>query len=56
MTHRDIKPDNIMITLEDPMADEFKLILIDFNVVYKGLTGMKSVTGIAEWSAPETRA
>jgi len=47
-----------MIRIIEPTNNnnkEYELILIDFNAAVTGLTGLSSVTGLVEWSAPETR-
>ena len=63
--HRDLKPDNIMITpvtSETPQAgaawQPFRVKLIDFNVAVKVESSDGKITGgtgLKEWSAPETR-
>jgi serine/threonine protein kinase len=53
--HRDIKPDNILIT--ELSESETRLKLIDFNVAHD-LDKSKPIigkTGVDAWSAPETR-
>lgn len=45
-----------MIRIIEPSNEnEFELVLIDFNAAVTGLTGLSSVTGLLDWSAPETR-
>ena len=59
--HRDLKPDNVMITQTDQGQSKFeplKVKLIDFNVAIKVDQYTQNIigaTGIREWSAPETR-
>ena len=54
--HRDLKPDNILVTQESSSAVKIKLI--DFNVSVKledENSKVEGPTGLKEWSAPETR-
>ena len=59
--HRDLKPDNVMITQTDQSQSKFeplKVKLIDFNVaveVDQYTQKIIGATGLREWSAPETR-
>ena len=63
--HRDLKPDNIMVTPVTSGAPQagaawqpFRVKLIDFNVAIKVENSdgtMTGGTGLKEWSAPETR-
>lgn len=49
MCHRDIKPDNVLIS-----KDSKKLKIVDFNVSRKFLNRtMRTKTGVDEWNAPE---
>ena len=54
--HRDIKPDNIMITKLHSAADSaaFKVKIGDFNIAknFKNRL-MMTKTGMDEWNAPE---
>jgi serine/threonine protein kinase len=55
--HRDLKPDNIIISDLDPTHPQ--LTIIDFNVsvdTKKTDDLVHSPTGVKEWSAPETRS
>ena len=58
--HRDLKPDNILITQESSFeaSRSVKIKLIDFNVSVKledEDSKVRGPTGLKEWSAPETR-
>ena len=58
--HRDLKPDNILVTQESDATapNKVKIKLIDFNVSVKledENSKVKGPTGLKEWSAPETR-
>lgn len=52
--HRDLKPDNILLTRE---SSDIKLKVIDFNVAVdlSSCAAIRGKTGVDEWSAPETR-
>ena len=49
--HRDIKPDNIIISQMDPIV----IKILDFNVAKQMHPGQRMLTktGLEEWSAPE---
>ena len=49
--HRDIKPDNIIISGLDPL----RIKILDFNVAKRMNPGQRMITktGLEEWSAPE---
>lgn len=53
ISHRDIKPDNIMLVT----SPELHLKLIDFNIAHdlNRDPEMKGAVGVKIWSAPETR-
>lgn len=55
--HRDLKPDNILLTHGSKESDEIKLKVIDFNVAVdlSQCAAIRGKTGVDEWSAPETR-
>ena len=53
ITHRDVKPDNLMISTNADGNDH--LVIIDFNVAVKKLNSLTQATGKEKWSAPETR-
>jgi serine/threonine protein kinase len=55
--HRDLKPDNILLTHGFRASDEIKLKVIDFNVAVdlRQCAAIRGKTGVDEWSAPETR-
>ena len=54
--HRDLKPDNILLTEMDKGSD-IMLKVIDFNVAVdlRQSPNIRGKTGVDEWSAPETR-
>jgi len=54
--HRDLKPDNILLTEMDEGSD-IMLKVIDFNVAVdlRQSPNIRGKTGVDEWSAPETR-
>ena len=54
--HRDLKPDNIIITKLSDLV--YRVMIIDFNVsveVNPDTGKIRGWTGLREWSAPETR-
>lgn len=53
IVHRDIKPDNVMLTLKP----YFSVKLIDFNIAHDLSLSpeIRGANGLREWSAPETR-
>ena len=59
--HRDLKPDNIMLTADGKSEFKFeplKVKIVDFNVaveVDQDTQKIIGATGLREWSAPETR-
>ena len=59
--HRDLRPDNIMITSTEDVELNLEQIIvriIDFNVAVEvddDQTKIKGATSLREWSAPETR-
>ena len=53
--HRDLKPDNILIT-KDPKTDELLLTVIDFSIAVNFENEpLRGKNGLKIWSAPETR-
>jgi serine/threonine protein kinase len=54
--HRDLKPDNILLT-EIKEDSDIMLKVIDFNVAVdlRLSPSIRGKTGVDEWSAPETR-
>ena len=59
--HRDLKPDNIMVTKVSSSTNRqetIKVKIIDLNVAVEtdpDSPQIKGATGVREWSAPETR-
>lgn len=53
--HRDLKPDNVLVTASSD--GEMRLKLIDFNVAVDlaECPSIRGKTGVDAWSAPETR-
>ena len=55
--HRDLKPDNILLKVDDSMPSGYYLTVVDFNVAVD-LTEtpeIRGATSLKKWSAPETR-
>lgn len=62
VVHRDLKPDNVMISSDECAEKVPEIKLIDFNVAFcfdvasaSKPIKIKGGTGLKQWSAPETR-
>ena len=57
MCHRDLKPDNILLKVDDSMPSGYYLTVVDFNVSVdlEKSPAIQGATGLKKWSAPETR-
>lgn len=55
--HRDIKPDNIILSVDENKQSGYLLTVVDLNVAFDLLESklITGATGLKEWSAPETR-